>query len=168
MIHVLRKISVTLLVSAIVHGISGPTNIYAQVSEPDSLQLISIYNSTDGPNWQTNANWLNTRVGLWAGIEVANGRVSEINLSNFGLRGQLPSEIGDLNGLSKLILDHNQLTATVPGEIGNLGSLLQLNLGSNDLSGSIPVEIGDLALLSDLNLSGNELSGSIPAELGIV
>ena len=35
----------------------------------DSLALVALYNSTDGPNWTNDANWLTGSVTTWYGIE---------------------------------------------------------------------------------------------------
>ena len=105
---------------------------------------------------------------------------TEINLSNRGLSGSIPSEIGNLINLTSLDLSENQLTGSIPPEIGNLINLTKLDLGTNQLTGSIPPEIGDLINLSGsissfgiftsfhpgLDLSENQLTGSIPSEIG--
>ncbi len=90
----------------------------------------------------------------------------EIDLSNSGLSGQIPPEIGNLINLRSLILDGNQLTGTIPQEIGFLTNLETLHLHNNQLSGEIPPEIGNLLDLFHLNLSYNQLSGEIPSEIG--
>jgi len=102
-----------------------------------------------------------------------------INLSNRGLSGSIPPEIGNLVNLTILDLSENQLTGSIPPEIGNLINLTKLDLGTNQLTGSIPPEIGDLISLSGsiynlggvsfipgLDLSQNQLTGSIPPEIG--
>jgi len=48
----------------------------AQVNKQDSLALVDLYNSTDGPNWYNQTNWLTSKpVSKWYGIKVANSRV---------------------------------------------------------------------------------------------
>ena len=100
------------------------------------------------------------------------------SLTNMGLSGVIPPEIGDLTGLTELSLGNyplfspvadgprNQLTGSIPAEIGNLTSLTRLSLHSNPLTGSIPSQIGNLTDLTSLWLYGNQLTGPIPAELG--
>ncbi|MBX2922196.1 MAG: hypothetical protein KF746_08395 [Chitinophagaceae bacterium] len=40
----------------------------AQVNVQDSLALVDLYNSTDGPDWVQNANWLAGPVSTWHGV----------------------------------------------------------------------------------------------------
>ena len=103
-----------------------------------------------------------------------------INLSNRGLSGSIPSEIGNLINLTSLDLSENQLTGSIPPEIGNLINLTKLDLAMNQLIGSIPSEIGNLinlggstymfggvtGFIPGLDLSHNQLTGSIPPEIG--
>ena len=42
----------------------------AQVTTQDSLALVALYNSTGGPNWTNNTNWLNGPVSTWPGVTV--------------------------------------------------------------------------------------------------
>jgi Leucine-rich repeat (LRR) protein len=100
--------------------------------------------------------------GLYYSIEYT----TEINLSNRGLTGEIPSEIGNLTNLTSLYLGSNQLTGSIPSEIGNMTNLTYLSLYNNELTGSIPPEIGNLTNLTYLNLSGNLHTGSIPPEIG--
>ncbi len=46
---------------------------------------------------------------------------TSLNLSNSGLLGEIPSEIGNLTNLTSLSLDYNQLTGKIPSEICNQG-----------------------------------------------
>ena len=137
----------------------------------DSLALVAIYNSCDGDNWDNNTNWLKTPLKDWYGISIENNRVTSINLQGsfsdlFGLKNDLPSEIGLLSNLENLNLSFNEITGSIPPEIGNLVNLKTLVLTHNQLSGSIPPEIGNLNSLTNLVLADNNLSGNIPSEIG--
>ena len=89
----------------------------------------------------------------------------ELDLSNSGLEGSIPPEIGNLINLTKLKLYNNQLTGEIPSEIGNLSNLVYLYLSNNQLIGSIPSEIGNLTNLTYLYLYNNEITGEIPTEI---
>ena len=89
-----------------------------------------------------------------------------LDLSNSGLTGSIPSDIGSLTNLTGLSLRSNQLTGTIPPEIGNLTNLTNLNLSLTQLTGSIPSEIGNLTNLTALILDNNQLTGSIPSDIG--
>ena len=89
-----------------------------------------------------------------------------LDLSESGLIGEIPSEIGNLPNLTFLELSQNQLTGVIPTEIGNLINLKWLSLWENQLTGNIPESIWDLVLLENLDLDYNQLIGSIPPEIG--
>ena len=137
-------------------------------ASPDSLALVALYNATDGDNWTNNTNWLSAKpIGEWHGITTnANGRVTQLNLSQNQLSGVIPSELANLANLTILRLFSNQLSGAIPPQLGSLSNLKWLLLRQNELSGAIPASLGNLANLTILDLSDNQLSGAIPAELG--
>jgi Secretion system C-terminal sorting domain len=109
----------------------------------DSLQLVSLYNSTAGANW-TNKWVLTQPMTTWYGVTLnATGCVSVIDLD------------GNINGGS---VDGNNLVGTIPNI--NLPNLQKLILVGNKLSGSLPNF--SLLNLQELELSYNQLSGNIP------
>ncbi len=75
---------------------------------------------------------------------------------------EIPAGVFDLQGLRKLCLYNNQLTA-IPDSIGQLQNLTHLWLDDNQLT-IIPDSIGQLQNLRGLRLDGNPLK-SIPAGL---
>ena len=93
------------------------------------------------------------------------GRVVRLDLSENGLSGEIPAELGNLANLLELLLFDNGLSGEIPVELGNLANLLTLELDGNELTGEIPPELGNLVNLKRLYLSRNELTGGIPAEL---
>src|SRR6266487_2836403 len=83
------------------------TNIYitakAQaVNVQDSLALVDLYNSTNGPYWRRHTNWLTGPVKTWYGITVTGTRVTGIDLQNKNLNGSIPSSLGKLINLTVL------------------------------------------------------------------
>ena len=85
---------------------------------------------------------------------------------HIGLRGEIPSEIGQLAQLEYLNLGGNYLTGPIPPELGQLSQLVELDLGNNLLTSPIPPELGQLTQLEYLRLGGNLLTGQVPPELG--
>ena len=112
----------------------------AYVVSAQCQALASIYNSTDGPAWTDNVNWL-TGSQNWYGVTTQHEHVTGLSLPN------------------------NQLCGTIPPAVGALTSLSALDLSSNQLSGGIPAEIGDLTDLDELRLSSNQLVGEIPPSI---
>ena len=96
--------------------------------------LVALYNATNGANWTRNDNWLSNRpLGEWYGVTTdANGRVTELDLTQNRLSGPIPPELGDLVNLTYLHLADNQLTGCVPATLQNVqdNDLNQLGLPS--------------------------------------
>ncbi|KAI3971451.1 hypothetical protein MKW92_033622 [Papaver armeniacum] len=87
---------------------------------------------------------------------------SGIDLSCNILDGNIPEEIGLLQGLAMLNLSHNLFSSNIPVSVGNMSSLESLDLSSNRFSGHIPQSLTSIDTLGYLNLSYNNLSGKIP------
>ena len=113
-------------------------------------------------------NWsANVAISDWSGIDLGYGRVAILQVPyGKSLNGKIPAELGNLTGLSSLLLSDNQLTGEIPAELGNLTNLWSLLLDGNQLTGKIPSELGNLTELRDLYLQNNQLTGEIPSELG--
>ena len=138
------------------------------LSESDRDALVALYHATGGPGWTNNHKWLSDApLGEWRGVRTdAGGRVVDLQLRDNGLTGEIPPELGGLEGLTRLSLGGNELTGEIPPELGGLTSLIWLYLDSNRLSGGIPAELGRMSSLVWLHLHSNDLSGEIPPELG--
>lgn len=131
----------------------------------DSLALIALYNSTDGPNW-TNKWDLTKPMSTWYDVFLHPiGCVKHLSMDGNNLTGNLPPEIGNLKYLQSIGLNWNKLNGEIPVEIGELENLRSLRLNNNQLTGNIPVQIGYLKNLTQLYLGVNQLTGTIPAEL---
>ena len=166
------------LVTAVMNGMTAITARAGSVADTamvtvlvprtDRSVLIALFESTGGEQWSDKSNWTSVHpLDTWYGVTVnSEGRVTEINLPNNNLRGSLIPELGYLEELATLRVNHNQLTGHIPPQLGMLTNLQHLVLSSNQLSGVIPAELGQLTGLEELALSVNRLSGSIPGELG--
>jgi len=96
----------------------------AQVNVNDSLALVDLYNSTDGPNWKSHDNWLTQNpVNTWFGISLQNNRVIEVGLKNNQLSGSIPESLGNFTSLVILYLNNNQLSGSIPPNLGNFPDL---------------------------------------------
>ena len=107
---------------------------------PDLAALVALYNAAGGRSWANNHNWLSDApLSEWHGVTTDDsGRVVEIYLRNNGLNGEIPSELGDLTHLTRLVLTINRLRGEIPPELGSLSNLQILLLSHNELSGEIP------------------------------
>ena len=110
-----------------------------------------------------------TALSDWGNTVTVSGtpkRVTELRLRSLGLKGIIPTQIGDLTALEILDLRDNQLTGSIPTQIENLTALTALQLSGNQLTGSIPTQIEYLTALTKLHLRDNQLDGSIPTQIG--
>nr|XP_016469753.1 PREDICTED: probable leucine-rich repeat receptor-like protein kinase At5g49770 [Nicotiana tabacum] len=155
----------------------------------NSTALFAIKSSWNNlpPNWEGS----DPCGSSWEGIICNDSRVTSIKLSgmglegnqfgdlssltalqildlsnNVGLKGTLPSSIGNLKNLTTLILVGCSFFGQIPESIGSLQQLVFISLTSNSFTGSIPPSIGNLSKLSWLDLSDNKLSGTIPVSKG--
>ena len=131
-------------------------------AETDREILITLYNATDGQNWDENANWLtDAPLNEWHGVGTdGGGRVNRLEL--YDLKGRIPPEIGNLTNLQSLNLSGDQLSGEIPPELGNLAMLTRLELDDNQLTGDIPRELGNLGWLGIVYLSNSLSTGCAP------
>ena len=135
----------------------------------DRARLTTFYDATGGPNWRDNTRWgsPDAPLSLWYGVAAdAAGRVLGVTLARNNLSGSLPTELGDLSSLVRLILGRNNLSGSLPPTLGDLSALQFLSFSDNDFSGAIPPTLGRLSNLLSLHLEGNNLSGPLPSTLG--
>ncbi|KAI6705787.1 hypothetical protein NL676_008749 [Syzygium grande] len=82
-------------------------------------------------------------------------------MENSKLIGGIPSEVGNLRGLTLFNVGDNELTGPIPTMITRTRKLQGLYLQDKKLRGPVPEDICDLPSLAFLSLSSNKLDGSI-------
>ncbi|GAA0186551.1 transmembrane signal receptor [Lithospermum erythrorhizon] len=164
--------------------------ILAFTNTDDFAALTALKSSWDNlpPNW----NGPDPCVLNWEGVICTNSRVTSLKLNgmgisgsqfgdlasltelefldlsnNLGLKGTLPSSIGELKNLTVLMLIGCSFFGPIPTTIGSLKQLTYISLSSNNFTGLIPPSIGNLSKLSWLDLSDNQLNGPIPVNPGM-
>jgi len=148
--------------------VEGLLYFAGSVCGKDDVEVLRIlYEATDGANWNNADGWLEGgNASGWHGVETDSvGRVSELDLSDNGLAGALPRELGRLVSLVTLDVSGNRLSGALPEPLGALASLAALDVSANRLGGRLPEELGALASLAKLNLSSNYFAGPLPLSL---
>ena len=81
----------------------------------------------------------------------------------------LPTQLGLIPNLRRLIRSYNQLSGPWSIEVGNISSTLNaLDLSHNGFIGRLRSEQGQLTQLNYLDLSSLQMGGTIPPELGLL
>lgn len=96
-------------------------------------------------------------------------KLSRINLFQNQLTGSIPSELGLLSdSLTDLALAKNSLTGSMPTELGMLSNVERLLLYQTSLNATVPTEIGTMSALTSLQIASNKVTGTIPSEVGLL
>ena len=137
-------------------------NAVGQSLETDRLALIDLYNATDGPLWVNRNSWqIPGYVGEnpcgWFGVTCENGRVTELELPNNNLVGNIPNSIGDLTSLKVLQLNKNKLSGLLPYTINHMYQLVYLFVNDNQLSGYFP-NLSEIPLTYNVNVENNRFT----------
>ncbi|MEO1255628.1 MAG: hypothetical protein AAFY41_12225, partial [Bacteroidota bacterium] len=136
----------------------------------DSLALVQLYETNGGADWIANNNWLQAgqRLENWFGVVVSGTteRVTQINLPQNNLTGELTSQIRLIDELTRLDLSGNSLTGTIPVQLNALTEITFIDLSDNLIT-SLP-ELTTLQSLTTLDVSGNQLLfNSLEANIGL-
>ncbi|TKY64715.1 STRUBBELIG-RECEPTOR FAMILY 5 [Spatholobus suberectus] len=164
------------------------TAVHCKTASQDVSALNVMYTSLNSPSklsgWKSSGG--DPCGDSWEGIKCSGSSITEIDLSNNNLKGDIPyqlppnaryidlskndftgsipysfSQMGDLNDLRNLA--HNQLKNQLGDMFGKLSKLKQLHLQNNQFTGSVNV-LAELPL-EDLNVENNKFSGWVPEEL---
>lgn len=156
---VLFVLAIFILMGSTFHSEEQPNNSSFTGSRmEDSLELVKLYNSTNGSIWLESWN-LEEPMDNWFGVILnEEGRVYDLGLVNNRLFGPLP----DLNlpYLTNLGLNENKLNGTIP-DFSGLPNLETLWMHTNELTGPVP-DFSNLPKLRYLVLTGNQLNGTLP------
>ncbi|KAL2472679.1 Phytosulfokine receptor 2 [Forsythia ovata] len=125
-------------------------------------------------NGSIKSNWFNeSNCCQWNGVVCEDGshksaasRVTGLNLSGEGLRGEISESLGKLDGLKVLHLSHNFLEGRLPLNFSNLKQLEVLDLSHNMLSGPVLGALVGLKSIQSVNLSSNSFTGNF-TDLGV-
>ncbi|MFA6956180.1 MAG: hypothetical protein WC538_09935 [Thermoanaerobaculia bacterium] len=142
----------------------------AAVPASERAALVSLYQSTNGDQWNDRTHWLR-EAGTecnWFGVrcDPSQQSVTALMLGGNNLTGKLPPEIGALSRLTALDLGVNAIGGTLPPQIAQLTNLQSLVLTENHLEGDLPAALFSLTALTSLRLGANRFGGAIPSAIG--
>ena len=139
----------------------------ADSAKMDRRALVAFYEATGGPNWEYSENWLSAAdIGEWQGVTTdADGRVVALHPAGYGLSGELPPELGNLDRLLDLVLKWNQFSGCIPG--GGLVGLIPTTLPVEVHFWVTPATLGRWRLLVPWSetLHRRPASKSVPSTL---
>ncbi|XP_027185104.1 probable LRR receptor-like serine/threonine-protein kinase At3g47570 [Coffea eugenioides] len=141
-----------------------PTNI---TTDKSSLLALRAHISVD-PLQILAKNWsVGSSVCDWIGVSCGSRhrRVTALDISNMGLTGIIPPQLGNLSFLVSLDMSANNFHGELPHEFVGLRRLKLLNLSFNNLEGEFPWWIGSFPQLRRLSLRNNSFTGLIPSSI---
>ncbi|XP_066336772.1 putative receptor-like protein kinase At3g47110 isoform X2 [Miscanthus floridulus] len=137
---------------------STPENQIDQLSLLEFKKAISLDPQQALASWNDSTHFCN-----WEGVmcRTRSHRVTNLDLANRGLVGQIFPSLGNLTLLKHLSLETNRLSADIPASLGELHHLQTPYLSNNTLHGVIPT-FQNCSSLQKLWLNGNNLVGGFP------
>lgn len=95
------------------------------------------------------------------------GDVIVVNMTANNIRGTIPRELFVACPYIRwMSLSDNGLFGELPSEIGYIDDLRYLALSENDIGGTLPTEMAQMTSLNLMFLDGNNFKGPIPSEIG--
>ena len=142
---------------------TAPLALRVSSLERDSLALLSIFEAASGTNWTNGANWPeNTDISTWQGVTVENNRVSELDLSNSNVTGEMPQDLSQIGNLSALRLSGNQISG-LPDLTPLSSTLVEIDVSNNLLDfGDLEPNIG---ITPNMQYLGQGLVGEDSVEI---
>jgi len=136
----------------------------SNTNQTDRLSLLEFKNSISLDPQQALASWNDsTHFCNWEGVtfRTTSNRVTNLDLGNRGLVGQISPSLRNLTFLKHLSLATNRFSGQIPASLGQLHRLQTLYLSNNTLHGFIPT-FENCSNLEELWLNGNNLIGGFP------
>ncbi|MEM7104261.1 MAG: S8 family serine peptidase [Bacteroidota bacterium] len=130
--HYLSKVIASLVVFCFLNA----PKMQGQCCPNDSLALLCIYLDFNGPDWNSNINWLTSEpLETWEGVTIGqvgvNDRVIGLELPNNNLVGDTDPAFEDLNALQRLDFSGNSIN-NLPS-LGQFFNLEYVNVSNNNM-----------------------------------
>ena len=168
-LHRNRRRVLNSVIAALALSVSAAALADLEITEDQRASLIDLYNATDGDNWDNNEHWLEAHGTEcdWFGVNCyASG--DKVHLDLFlganGLSGSLPESLGDLPGLTNLLVSGNELGGDLVMSEGQFPDLVTVDIRDN-LFESLAIDTFAAPMLSIFLASNNLLTGTFPGFL---
>lgn len=103
----------------------------------------------------------------WTGVTCnAYGRVTELDISDMNLTGNISDDIQLLTELQSLKICCNEFSTALPDSIANLTHLLVFDISHNFFVGGFPSGLGRAQGLVNISAYSNNFTGKLPEDLG--
>ncbi|XP_051126050.1 probable LRR receptor-like serine/threonine-protein kinase At3g47570 isoform X2 [Andrographis paniculata] len=127
----------------------------------DQSALLSLKSRTVSDPYEVMENWtVPSSVCNWIGVTCGkrHNRVIGLNISNMGLAGSIPPELGNLSFLVSIDISKNGFESTLPEDLVRLQRLRFVSFSYNNFTGEVPSWISSLPQLENLSLRNNSFS----------
>jgi len=155
--------------------VSDPDNVIVSDTKNETIHqqerevLDIIYQTNGGKSWYGNGTTDHCDWDGYVYCDPESRRIKNLVFVDQDMKGNIPTEIAQLEEMSYLSLAFNSFDGNIPTEVGMLGKKLQwLLLNDNELTGNIPSEIGAMTELVAFDLTMNPLTGEIPTQIGMM
>ena len=158
-----RRLLLVLMAFSLVHPVTCTTTP-GHENQTDQLSLLEFKKAISLDPQQALASWNDSNHFCnWQGVtcRTRTNRVTNLDLGNRGLVGQISPSLGNLTFLKHLSLATNRFSGQIPASLGQLHRLQILYLSNNTLHGFIPT-FENCSNLEELWLNGNNLIGGFP------
>ncbi|PKI44408.1 hypothetical protein CRG98_035211, partial [Punica granatum] len=137
------------------------TPVRGATDQSDASALWNMYSSLNNAAQLTKwiANGGDPCGESWKGITCSNSRVTQIDVSNNNLAGQIPYSLPP--SVQRLNLANNNFNGDIPYSISQMTSLKYLDLSFNSLTGNLPRSFSSLSSMTTMYLQNNQFSGDI-------
>ncbi|KAK8919282.1 Somatic embryogenesis receptor kinase 1 [Platanthera zijinensis] len=125
------------------------------LANTESEALVSLSTMLNDPkkelqSWVRNAKTPCT----WFRVKCNGEIVTEVDLGNAQLSGQLVPQLGQLKNLASFRLNNNSLSGQIPLSLTNISTLQILDLSNNNLSGEVPFN-GSFSRFTPVSFANN-------------
>ncbi|GMI86086.1 STRUBBELIG-receptor family 5 [Hibiscus trionum] len=135
--------------------------VHSKTDSPDVSALNVMFKSLNSPSqlrgWKSSGG--DPCGDSWEGIECSGSSVTEINLRDHNLSGQLGYQLSSLSSVKIFDVSKNNLNGDVPYQLPP--NAQRIDLSENKFDGNVPYSMSQMTNLEEVNLSRNRLEGQL-------